>query len=94
MEDLLIVEILEAIGFGNTAHFAGVRLLQYDLFTKHASVKLYLFDVDGNGDRLAEAFLDFSIQLNETETAGWGTDDLTLVDIVLAKKGFTRLVTP
>jgi len=81
---MLKVRIEPSTGFGKTAVFAGIRLMHYDLANKSASCTFNLYEEAG------EYFTTKIVNLNSEEIENWGTDDMFLVDAILAKEGFER----
>lgn len=81
------VKILPVTGFGKTAEFASISVMNYDLFSKTANVTFALLEDTSvlNGHILSK-----HIYLTAEDTADWGLDDMVLVDVVLAKEGLTR----
>ena len=81
---MLKVRIEPVTGFGKTAVFAGIRLMHYDLVSKHTSCTFNLYEEEG------EYFTTKIVALTPEEVSNWGTDDMVLVDAILAKEGFVR----
>jgi hypothetical protein len=81
---MLKVRIQPEVGFGKTAVFAGIRLMNYDLVSKAASCTFNLYEETG------EYFTTKVVSLSAQELENWGTDDTVFVDIVLTKEGFIR----
>jgi hypothetical protein len=81
---MLKVRIEPVTGFGKTAVFAGIRLMHYDLQFKHTSCTFNLYEEQG------DYFTSKIVALSPEEVEGWGTDDMVLVDAILAKEGFVR----
>lgn len=81
------VKILPVTGFGKTAEFVSITVMNYDLFSKTANVTFALLE---DANVLNGYILSKHIYLTEEDTANWGLDDMVLVDVVLAKEGLTR----
>lgn len=83
---MIKVKINTSTGFGKTAEFAGIELMQYDLRTKNASVAMSLYESNTSQTYI----LSRLVYLNSTDLENWGLDDMFLVDTVLEKEGFAR----
>lgn len=89
---MLKVKIDPVSGFGKTAEFAGVQVMHYDLATGSAVVILNTYEEtpDLSLPGSTEYCLTQTFELSGEETSSWGTDDMVLVDLVLAKRGYVR----
>ena len=81
---MLKVRIQPVAGFGKTAVFAGIRLMHYDLLSKNASCTFNLYEEEG------EYFTTKVVNMTSDELENWGTDDMILIDLILAKESFVR----
>ena len=92
---MIKVKIESNSGFGKTAEFAGVHLMHYDLATGKANVILTVYEESPvmTLQDPTEYFLTQTMDLSSEDLATWGTDNMTLVDLVLAKAGFVRDLT-
>ena len=86
---MIKVKINTSTGFGKTAEFAGIELMQYDLRTKNASVALSLYESVTSQTYI----LSRLVYLTAVDLENWGLDDMVLVDTVLEKEGFERDLT-
>jgi hypothetical protein len=84
---MLNIKILPVTGFGKTAEFASISIMNYDLATKTANVTFTLLE---SAYSINGYILSKHIFLTAEDTANWGLDDMVLVDVVLAKEGLTR----
>lgn len=93
---MLKVKLEPKSGFNKIAAFAGVNIQHYDLESGKAVVILNIYEEtpDLSLPGSTEYFLTQTFELSSEDLSSWGTDDMTLVDIVLAKSGFTRDLTP